>query len=692
MENHYDFRKRLDAVHKPNIVDPTKKQESGETRLDASWTITFDGPPVEGSAAWDLRDFCEVSLGFSLPVGTADRNVVRLEEVPGDKGFDWKITPDSITLRGNARRGVYWLEDTIRLREAPFLKQGSGRRDPIFTPRMTHSGWGLDLFPDSYLNAIAHAGFDHILLYVNGVDQTTFGHLDFNDVIRRAEKFGLGVYFYSYLNSFKHPSDPDAEEFFDRNFGEVFKNCKGVKGLILVGESCQFPSKDPRVRPGPPGRGGGQIVSDPRAVPGFFPADDYPQWLEAVKKAVRKYQPDVDVVFWTYNWGSCDKALRLALIDKLPLDISLEVTFEMYQKIPYENHLMRVPDYTITFPGPGDYFTSEAEAAARRKLPLYTITNTAGATWDCGVLPYIPVPQQWFKRFRSMLEAHRKWNLTGIMDSHHYGWFPGPVAECAKWCFWSPGENPDEILRKIARRDFGADAAEKAVEAWRLWSDAMNSFTPGFDDQCGPLRIGPSYPFVFQPILYPYTEQKMVFPYDAHAYRGYKRGILTECYQPEHVGGHTNIGRRIREDIRLMSHARDLWGKGVECMDEALAMVPESKREEAEFQANIGKFFHHTLRTLVGIKRWWLLNKRLEIEYDFDTAHAILDEMEAIARDEMENVKETIPLAEKDSRLGWEPTMEYVTDRKRLEWKLERLNVFLNATLKAYRATVGKQL
>ena len=99
-------------------------------------------------------------------------------------------------------------------------------------------------------------------------------------------------------------------------------------------------------------------------------------------------------------------------------------------------------------------------------------------------------------------------------------------------------------------------------------------------------------------------------------------------------------------------------------------------------------FFRNTLRTMSGIKRWWLLNKKLETEYSLPEAERILDELEKIATKEMENVRETIPLVEYDSRLGWEPTMEYVTDKAHLEWKLERLAVFLKQTLPAYRKTI----
>ena len=39
-----------------------------------------------------------------------------------------------------------------------------------------------------------------------------------------------------------------------------------------------------------------------------------------------------------------------------------------------------------------DYFKSEAEAAAKRGIRFYSMTNTGGVTWDFGVIPYEPFP------------------------------------------------------------------------------------------------------------------------------------------------------------------------------------------------------------------------------------------------------------------------------------------------------------
>jgi hypothetical protein len=368
--------------------------------------------------------------------------------------------------------------------------------------------------------------------------------------------------------------------------------------------------------------------------------------------------------------------------------VSLLATFEMFEPIPFENHTAMSPDYSITFPGPGRYFTSEAIAAGARGLPLYAMSNTGGMTWDMGVVPYIPVPQQWFKRYTELHKARKEWNLCGLMDSHHYGWWPSSVCECAKWSFWSPDSDMNDILHKIAIRDFGVKAATSVVEGWQKWSDAISSYIPGFDDQSGPLRVGPAYPFIFHPCLYPNTEHHMKFPSNPNAHFG--ASILYPLYNPEHIYGHTACGRRVREDIKIMSNALEIWLEGDKLMDKALAETPARKKEIADKIIGVGKFFGHGLRTMIHVKRWWLLNKQLEIEYDFDKAGKIMDEMREIILSEMENVKETIPLVEADSRLGWEPSMEYMADKWHLEWKLRQLDNLLNHTMVAYRSTLCK--
>ena len=69
-----------------------------------------------------------------------------------------------------------------------------------------------------------------------------------------------------------------------------------------------------------------------------------------------------------------------------------------------------------------------------------------------------------------------------------------------------------------------------------------------------------------------------------------------------------------------------------------------------------------------------------------------LEEMEEIAKAEIENAKASIPLLEVDSRLGWEPSMEYIGTPDRILWKEKIMQYILNGEVKWYKEAVKYDL
>ncbi|MBD3292454.1 MAG: hypothetical protein GF393_05990 [Armatimonadia bacterium] len=669
-ERNFQFRQRLNQVHKPDRRDPAATPADGETVIEQGWRIVLDADPSNYLAgiAQDLQDYLFTSMGISslLVEGEeAGANSIRLTtsdaspdldaDLSVERSYRLIVDGDRITVCGFDERGVgqgcYFLEDLMNLREGPFLQQQDIVRAPIFQPRMIHSGWGIDQFPDTHLNAIAHAGMDAILVFVKGANMTTTGYLDLNNLVDRAAHFGVDVYLYSYLKSRKHPDEPEAEAYYESTYGELMKACPGAKGIIFVGESCEFPSKDEnttgrlRGEPSPDGK------PDNRRSPGWWPCFDYPDWLNLVKRVLRRHNPDLDVVFWTYNWGWAPEENRVALIETLPTDISLQATFEMFESIEKNGIMTRCVDYTASFAGPGVYFRSEAEAAAERGIPLYTMSNTGGLSWDIGVIPYEPIPFQWERRYRALHEAREKWGLQGLMESHHYGWWPSVVNEMAKWAYWEPTAFPEEMAPKLAERDFGPEGGPHAVEAWEAWSEAILDYVPTNEDQYGPFRVGPAYPLLL--------EQDVEFPDADYAHFGAR--ILKTMY-----GSHAP--EDVPAEIELLERMKSRWEDGIASLEQAVAVTPEHKREKAERMLGLGRFIRNCVQTTINTKRWFLLKRRLEDEPE--ERNAILDEMVALAEAEIANAEATIPLVEADSRLGWEPSMEYMCDREHLEWKI----------------------
>lgn len=201
-----------------------------------------------------------------------------------------------------------------------------------------------------------------------------------------------------------HDDDVGAEAFYDKLYGGFFERCPYFKGIIFVGESCEFPSKDPHTL-GVCRRDNldenGQCIRTGKPHPGWWPCYDYVELLEVIQKAIRKRRPDVDIVFWSYNWNKAPYEARKALVDRLPKGITLQATFEMGETYERDGVKVTTPDYNLAFAGPGQYFLTEDKLAKDNGLKFYAMTNTGGLTWDFGVIPYIPAPYQWMRLWKS---------------------------------------------------------------------------------------------------------------------------------------------------------------------------------------------------------------------------------------------------------------------------------------------------
>jgi len=157
-----------------------------------------------------------------------------------------------------------------------------------------------------------------------------------------AAKYDIDVYGYCYLKNFVHPDDPNARETFDRTYGDLFRAIPGLKGMVFVGESVQFPTKDPNACPLHHTVQPEDGIPDRRPRSCWWPCYDYIDWISMARDSIRAVNPDADVVLWTYNWGRQPLEPRVALLERLPKDISLLVTFEMYDLLDLGNSVGKV--------------------------------------------------------------------------------------------------------------------------------------------------------------------------------------------------------------------------------------------------------------------------------------------------------------------------------------------------------------
>lgn len=570
-----------------------------------------------------------------------NRIVIGVKPEPNALTARVAVSADEVRLTGatprEAMQACYRFEDELAALGGRPLKTGERTYTRMFSPRMVHSGCEIDRFPDAHMDEIARAGMDAILVYIREPpDVTRSGKADLNDLVCRAAEHGLDVYAYydrwsRHLE--KHPLDPGAEDYYDRMIGSIVKNAPGIRGLVCVGESCGFPR-----------RGG--------ADAGFNtgrPVMDWVPWLEMVTRVTRKYNPDFEILFWTYNWARAPEKDRRALLEAVPTNVTVLVTFELGSPAEKRHGVtMSVEDYSISVPGPSPTFTNEAAIVGARGMKLVTMSNTAGRTWDFGGLPYEPVPFLWLERFRALRTARQAYGLTGLMDSHHFGFQPNLCADIAKLAFTR--EVSDEALEKsigeAVRRRFGEGDAPAVLAALRDWSEAMDRHPAASVDQWGVWRVGSTYPFV------PMGEKIPPAPPCLGTGRGWKfvDPVAGQAwgwgFTPGELPGH----------IALSKGEMELWKSG----SDRLAAL---KGEEARRLAGLGRFCEHAARTRYNLHRYW---KACADGRPKEELCRILDE-------EAENVRTLIPVVEANPKLGWEPRMGFVTNADCLRWKLTQL-------------------
>ena len=109
------------------------------------------------------------------------------------------------------------------------------------------------------------------------------------------------------------------------------------------------------------------------------------------------------------------------------------------------------------------------------------------------------------------------------------------------------------------------------------------------------------------------------------------------------------------KELELLESMQEKLGKGADMFD---AMPGEKARR----MAGLGRFMQRTVITAINVKHGamaYLDGKK--------------DEVLAWAEKEYANAKSALPLVEADSRLGWEPSMEYVGGVEQVQWKLNRM-------------------
>jgi len=738
VEEPYQFHKSLKEgpVHKPGRSrDASKAPDEMEIAAEG-WTLLIpaDAGSVLRHAAEDFREYLNAAMNVRVememvPSLTGWRELKRVivagtaKTLPGcdstlasPKDYALEASPEGFAVCGfderGAAQGLYNLESRMSLREGPFLKKDlRSTRRSLYRTRMVLNWLGWMEWPDAYLSRIAHAGYDAIYASVysnpNGAEGTAHYVVvrrqdpkRMKDLLTRASRYGISVYA---PVLYRFTGDRQSEEGLRALMRDILTRLPEIRGYVLLTEGFFYDTWF-----GAGGHGG----QDLRAW-----ARNWSRAVGIVAEECHRVDPAIEVLPWEYNidFRPQQVDLKRYFIQQLPPEVIPLVTWENGKSFEIEGLKgLRgyVTDYSISQVGPSEVAAAQITEAHSRKMRIYAKADTF-ASWQFGTLPYLPIPYQWHRRYRA-LEQER---VDGTLESWSYGYNPNFVSELRAWDSWSGAPPFEELLRSIARRDFGAGSESLVLEAWQRFSEAIRRLpdtgpsmgtnsapgNPLFFEKPRPRTMTIEHSWWDQDLwkthraaridpLWPFTRASFTFIPDfsgrenmAERYARQRTGVMRMA-KPGQLEGVSVLP--VFQKLTL--EVADALEAGLVSYRQAALQAPESKRQGAFREVLLVEQMQRTLRSSHAILAFEDLRFRLaQNESDQTELKRLVDQMLRILKEEISRTEESLETARRDSRIGYELEMDYVYGPHVLEEKLEVLRRAMDREIPAYRRKHG---
>jgi hypothetical protein len=727
------------SIHRPGR-DPTAVPTAEEMEVAAEgWSLCYSetaSQPLRW-AVEDTREFLEVAMDVKLrpetyPLEAAlpfpERAIV--VGTPATLPNAAALVPASVALRASkdyaiavrggrifvvgwdepgAMHGLFHLQSRWKLRRAPCLpKELELVRHSRYPTRMILSWLGWMEWPDNYLAHLVHDGYDAIFasVYANPNGVAGPPHYDLirpqdpeqlQALIERAQRFGIKVYCPILFN---YTGTPENQQELRAHVRDIVRRFPAIRGYILLTEGFFYK----------------KFVAGSSAHGDFDMEEWSSRWTEAVRIVLEEAQAiddSLEILPWEYNIDFRPERapLKRKIISMLPEGSRPLLTWENGKQFEIDGLKGYLRDYSISQIGPSEVAAAQIEEAQRRRLKVYCKVDCF-ATWQFGTVPYLPCAQQWQARYAALAKA----GIHGTLESWSNGYKPNLFAELRCWSCWTNAPTDQELLLAYARRTFGAEAAERVVQAWEHFSRAVR-LLPDTGPSMG-TNNAVAQPLFFQPQpprimtlhhswwdeskktpwrhqmveAWPYCHRMMVFQPDFS-----NRRHAAEDYARQRSG----IGRLESAAVssqlsvlpvfrKYVQRAADELEQGLYLYRQAALEAAPELRPGAMREVLIPEQMLHMLRSLDAILDFEQLRLQLAKTTDRSTAEELLDRLTAIAEDESRRTQRALRLTELDSRLGYQMEMDYVYSPLVLEEKLQLLQRTITREIPAYRRKLAE--
>lgn len=717
VEESYAFLEQHTKGMAPMRRDPAARRESGEMEIGRTgWRIVIPAGaalPLH-TAAEELQRYLREAMEVAVEIERAESLANWRERkqaivagaraaMPGcgealkaRKDYQIVASDSGVATCGfddrGAMYGLYNLIMRFRLREAPFLPSNLNTvRHSLFQARMTLSGLGWMEWPDRYLATLPLYGFDaiHCSIYRNPSNAPGVGpHWDdirehppgaMKDLLRRTARYGVD--FYAPI-LYHYTGDAGNVAGLRKLVREIVTEFPEIRGYVLLTEGFFYKRWF-----GAGGHGDQNL------------RDWVREWSRAVAIAAEeahKINPALEILPWEYNldFRPEQAETKAYVMTQLPESTIPLMTFENGKAFELDGQKGYLRDYAINQVGPAEVTQAQIQAARQRKFrALYAKADTF-ASWQFGTFPYLPFPYQWHKRYQALEE----WKIDGTLETWSYGFKPNWVAEMRAWYAWSDAPPLEDLLRRIARREFGAGNEELALEAWKRFSEAIQVYpdtgpnwgscnalaAPLFFEKPKPRAMTLEHSWTDQEL---WSRQSQLNPYWPYVPRRL-------FFWPDFTNRQNNAERYIRFFTipvfqKYLALAADRMEQGLQAYRRAAVQAPESKRPSAYREVLLAEQIQRMMRSEHAVIEFEGLRLALHQAADAAAKRALLDRMTALLREERSRTVSAWETARRDSRLGYEWEQDYIYTPDTIQEKLKLIDETLDHQIPNFRKRHG---
>lgn len=522
--------------------------------------------------------------------------------------------------------------------------------DPLMNP-------GLNPYPDGLLQRLAAAGINGVWLHVllrdlapGGAAFPEFGAgheerlANLRALAERAGKFGVRVYLY--INEprampdafFTHrpelrgvreteltalcTSHPAVRQWMGDALAHIFREVPGLGGVYTITASENLTNcashGDWRSCERCKDRTDGDILAEV---------------VETIEEGVHRGNPNARVLVSDWGWRGHGDARDI--IPRLPKSVYLMSVSEWSLPIERGGIKSVVGEYSISSAGPGP-----------RALPHWKTARDAGLktgteiqfnnTCEIASIPYLPV-MDLIAEHCCNLRAQVQ--LSAMLIGWTMGGYPSPNFQLAQRLSRMPVPDAAQALDELARDRFGTEGASHARKAWTLMSDAFRQYPFHISVvYTSPVQWGAANPLYAEKTGYSATMWGL--PYDdLDGWRGpYPPDVFAAQFEKVAEG----------------------WRTGIAELQAAVEKTPPDKRGGAESDLRLARAAGIHFQSVANQARFvFARNARADSGVSGEDRLRLNNEIKRCLESEIELARQLFALAQKDSRIGFEPSCHY---------------------------------